>query len=831
VPLAAVLLAAGMALAPSCPGPDPVLENDAGDDAWVQRSILFLWGRRPESPREAAVLVALIAQSDRAAVARAMTRSPDYSERWEEFLYDAMAVPRVGVRASSACWDVALLSEDPGPDLAAHILAGSAARSEPFGSPFTMRDVTRSALRLDDLSVLYRAGLFPPLTTFFDPPNILEAASERREMAEVFVRTHLDRNLTCVRCHNSEFSVTDSSIEEDDRSWPLPGHVEAGVFGVSDGRDINEIALYFRRRGVVYQFGFDTAPPPNIDFPDINLNACDPAPEYPGCFDCPCETSVCDQDPSCCEESWTEDCAILCSASEIGCMGEIPVDFDGCGGIDGGTGGCAGCACEATICDRDPDCCDSEWDEFCAYTCREQYPRCRWYNERHARSAHQPWGMHEVCGLFVPPADIEDDITGDVGWFIRDGGADAAAYDLEEMLAAGAAQVRQSGLLVGADGSVDGEAAFAWLVGVAITDRVWKEAFGRRLTLSHNLPRNAAQRDRLMISATAFVRGGFSLADLVTQITLDPMFNQRAPAVAEADSPYYLPRVLNPWTVEEEDEAVRDNNLGDGLHQLSPRVRLRAAHRAMGWAMPPTFPVSENAFHARFQSGIGTFQKHSDPGFDALGLQSLLVWEEVMGLCRDPGHLTVGGGCVVTDEPDCDGCTCRAFTCEGIPECCTEAWGPLCVENCRMGGYCEEGPSDPDDWIASLLAEIELRSDRGQATTWEQAVATVKGRVIAEPWIVDDAERAATEALLGFPLRDRIEGLDTADDPLRRVCGALLTSPQFLLAGVPPIEVPEDRPTPVVVTGTRYAEHCEALAVAMYDEGVLDCSSGTAVLR
>ena len=58
----------------------------------------------------------------------------------------------------------------------------------------------------------------------------------------------------------------------------------------------------------------------------------------------------------------------------------------------------------------------------------------------------------------------------------------------------------------------------------------------------------------------------------------------------------------------------------------------------------------------------------------------------------------------------------------------------------------------------------------------------LKDRLIGEPF-VDDSERPALEALLGVSL----DGAPTVDiEPsLRLVCGAYVSSPQFLLAGVP----------------------------------------------
>jgi hypothetical protein len=77
-----------------------------------------------------------------------------------------------------------------------------------------------------------------------------------------------------------------------------------------------------------------------------------------------CVADVCDYDDYCCSTSWDATC--VDEADQI------------CGGICGGGGGCAhdecvqggpleyGCSgCATAVCDYDPVCCDSIWDDVC----------------------------------------------------------------------------------------------------------------------------------------------------------------------------------------------------------------------------------------------------------------------------------------------------------------------------------------------------------------------------------------------------------------------------------------------------------------------------------
>jgi hypothetical protein len=83
-----------------------------------------------------------------------------------------------------------------------------------------------------------------------------------------------------------------------------------------------------------------------------------------GCDDSLCEMLVCTLDPFCCEVQWDELCA---GEAEAEC-GDL------CGGGGGagdccepnGSPGCEDAACETAVCDADPFCCDTEWDQICA---------------------------------------------------------------------------------------------------------------------------------------------------------------------------------------------------------------------------------------------------------------------------------------------------------------------------------------------------------------------------------------------------------------------------------------------------------------------------------
>ena len=92
------------------------------------------------------------------------------------------------------------------------------------------------------------------------------------------------------------------------------------------------------------------------------------ATEDPGCAGCACEACVCEIDAFCCEAAWDASCVTLCT-EDCGqkCGTEPPPPDSGC--QESGMPGCGGCACETCVCSDDPYCCDTSWDSLCVEEC------------------------------------------------------------------------------------------------------------------------------------------------------------------------------------------------------------------------------------------------------------------------------------------------------------------------------------------------------------------------------------------------------------------------------------------------------------------------------
>lgn len=81
----------------------------------------------------------------------------------------------------------------------------------------------------------------------------------------------------------------------------------------------------------------------------------------PGCNDEACCNLICAADPFCCDTSWDQICADIAVTQCVEC-GKPPAS-DCC--FSNGTPGCDDPFCQALICDQDPFCCDTAWDQTC----------------------------------------------------------------------------------------------------------------------------------------------------------------------------------------------------------------------------------------------------------------------------------------------------------------------------------------------------------------------------------------------------------------------------------------------------------------------------------
>ncbi len=642
---------------------------DAGDEAFVRRLLPQLWGRHARSVRELELLVQVIEQSDRATLVDAMMDTPAFASRWTEVLKDILQVNRVGERAGRGCGMPVMDGHDlPGPVSGAYLAAvvrDSSPEDEAVTTDWTLHDLVVSALELDDLSPIFRAHLFTQMgSKVVNLDNPGANIAWRGVYRELFEGSYLNRRIACLACHNSEYSVTDSSDPALDRTWQVPGYFEKALFGNSGGRPAQDLSAFFRVEGVL--------------------------------------------------------------AMEFVPEGVNPALF---------------------------------WD---------------------LGEGFNPWGLNEHCGAFILPDEIEPDAEGWSGYFIEDIADTPSVWHLERWLHNGFDRLRESGLSIADDQSVDGEEAFAWLVSMSTAEKVWEEVMGRPLTVSHSFPRNRYQRDLLQYLTETFVEDSFSLKSLVAAVVLHPYFNPGMPEQCEGlESPYYLAPVFDPWVVTHETPELRLNNPGDATERLPPRVLLSAVTEALDW--PPIDALiydlgmgsegheqEEHLEDARaFEIDIGVFLLDGETGFRSNNFGAGMAWEDVVGRCVNPYPSA--------EQPEVD-------------------------------------------WIDHLLSEASPDA------SLEDLSLALKDRLIARPDLSDPSERALVEALLGHPLETPLSDIEDADASVRRLCAALLGSPDFLIAGAPgSAQIGSD--LAIIPSGSSSQELCESLAEVLFEADEADCDA------
>ena len=370
----------------------------------------------------------------------------------------------------------------------------------------------------------------------------------------------------------------------------------------------------------------------------------------------------------------------------------------------------------------------------------------------------RPWGWSSACGAWNPPGSIPDDPAGIDAKLASVTGRRATVFDLDAALMRGFAALRASGAPAGA--LADPDAALAWLVTLKITEDVWRQATGAQLTVASYFPRNQAASELLYALARRFVASGFSLKALLVAIVSSDYWNRIAPDGRCGEAPYSYPNVFDPWVTSDPDPARRQNGPGDAVTAVDGRTLLSAAAAALEWPAPPMasrFPdygeptcASSSCMQLEAQCGggaccttyqaacvmggllpleelpfersIGLFLRSSERGFRGLDLQARLAWEDRHGACARPR------------------------------------------------------------WVAQdFVDRLAAAGAASPAATARDAIAALKDRLIGEPEIEAGPEAAALAALAG-DLAAPASGVSA--DALRRVCGALLGSPQFLMQGI-----------------------------------------------
>ena len=234
---------------------------DGGDVAFAKSASLALLGRHSLGRAELDGWVAIAAAPAKAGaptgremLVRSLARGPQFIDRWAEVVMDQLRVSRSDLQTQISCYGQSDRDADDG-GLAAYVRDHTADAPGDGGGPFTARDLLRSAIQLDDLSPALRGNLFAMMRVPIRTCNLAAGAaaelSRRKDFGEWFDTAYLNRDMGCLRCHNSATSVTYSDDPAHNRHWPLPGLFEEALYGSSSMGDVTQAHAMFRFDGLV----------------------------------------------------------------------------------------------------------------------------------------------------------------------------------------------------------------------------------------------------------------------------------------------------------------------------------------------------------------------------------------------------------------------------------------------------------------------------------------------------------------------------------------------------------------------------------------------------
>lgn len=580
---------------------------DAGNDAWVQRVFPYVLGRKPHGAHEVQIWSRLADEQGRPAVIRALAESPEYADWWRIQISDMVYAQRSGNFTDLNCFDVPLLTSHDGS--LTELLRTAGPTEERYSAEFNMADVILDSLAADNVAAIYQANLFARLNltsaNCATDPVAIETII-RGYHGNQLLQLYLDRNLACMSCHNSEYSVTDNPDPALDRAWGRGALFERALFGDSSG-PADPVAYLAMNKG----FGVVSS------FYSFYAN-----------------------------DNTTYDV--------------------------------------------------------------------------------QPWGMVAACGSFSDKPLNYDYLGAEDSYFGGSHGPGGSVFDLEPLFDEGVRAMEGTGVTFAADGDIDPAQAFAYLTAQNFVDQTWKLGFGGRLLLPYGMSRNQAQQERLQAATDHFVADGWSLTELLVDITADPYFNAGLPQTCITQD-YGMKPVIDPYTVYSEGDLV-NNGPGDLVHRQTGRTLLRSLYDSLGWGVPTEYPgfTASGIDETELQAALGVFLSDARPGFNGMDFQGALTWEGTFYSCASP-----------------------------------------------------TGSS-------SYLRELYQAALDADATVEDLALG-LKDRLVSRALFEDDQERILIENILEVPLNLKVSEAETPvlGKSFGLLCGVLTQTPEFLMTVEP----------------------------------------------
>ena len=793
----------------------PVASSDVSEEAFARELVPTLLGRRARGIAEIQLIADVSRRLGRAAAARMLMQEQDFVTHWTDLVVNILAIHKgIGSNAhEAACFGEPQRQDLDGGALAAFIqsnrpenvpMVQTPAASFP-APPFNMIDVISSAIELDDLSTVYRTYLFA----------LAARARQTEPAAEEFMRTYLNRDFSCLRCHNRTYSMSNKLDSQNNliwrRLWSIPANIEKALFGnYSVGSEWGYRQLF--RSDAQVQVGNGIVPwGMEVACTSGRVNG----QQVKGAFLRPTTNASQVTHFAGIDGVDTPYASIfeleqvfrngIAKLNAVGLVREVPPPVNVSLTPD-----------QASFC---------AFQELTVDTCElcHSGPGAAGGLDLAANPAASTVNVQGVTsyannGILVVPGQADNSVLYNVltsgAMPLGTNGLNDNDLTIVRNWINGGAPVGDPALCASSHiPEVDPDAALAFQVAVNAVDKIWQKVMGARLTIDHGFARNQGQLDLLWhLTEDVFVPGQWSLQDTLVAIVTSDYFVRKAP-IDGGPSPYPMPMVIDPWVEADPTEpapndplgATAHNGPGDLVRRYGGTTLVNATATALGWRGSSRFPPSQQTWPGRLGIEMGSFESASTPGFEDVDFQSLLLWEHEVGVCSKAGR-------VDTDN----------------------------------------------DWIDKLVAAIQGANDPAGQNT--QAPITLgDAYLVMKDWILQDPSVATTlpvgavsgglteqQALLAIlnaelPPEGQVAITDPAtsagsaylETKLREICGVLLKTPAFMLAGVVPASytqtVPSEPRLRVCNTPpcTRQ-EMCEVLAGNLQAIGQqLYCTEGT----
>lgn len=796
------LLVVTIALTAGC-FPNPPAD-DEGHASFAREAIPVLLGRRAHGVDEVEAVADISQLLGRDTAARMLMKDNAFVDHWADVLVDLLRMQRDfngGLAAADqSCWG-APTRPNPDPAIAQWVRDHGPADAGAPSPAWNMTDLLRSAIALDDLSVVYRANLFTL--------SMRRAGGNggNAELTDSVLRVYLNRDITCLRCHNPTLSASNKVDSGGNivwrRLWTIPGHPEKALFGnyydasAATARirpimrgDVRKPTTLDADGNVTSSFGIrpwgmadDCAKDSPTPLPNNNGNpshqgfqvlgagtANNPSARF-GSLDGSVNPKV---------ALWELEGALrqgivgLKNGYErFPASGPLlpPEQQQYCDVVQVFSANCTGChsgPSPSGSLDLSSDPAGQLINIDTAAASSTEAKRVAPGNtadselSRRINAAASPPRM--------PPG----------------GGLPAADKTLiDSWITAGAPHTDTANCTISEIPDVHPDEAFAFLTAANLVDGIWMAANGYRLTIDHGFPRNPDQRNMLWnLTEYTFLPNNWSLKSVLVKILGSNWFARRAPTISQANTAYTLPPALDPWIVADPTEVTnppahqRANGQGELVDRYRVNTLLRTLGATLAWKEPRRFPGG--GYPSPLDQDLGQYLSPGVPGFRGVNFQSILALESQAGLCNKSGRS------------------------EGAND-----WIDKLVDD--IGVHNNVNPAAPitlgDAW--SILKDrliqdpsIERALPSGLASvanakTEEQALIAFLNQGLSIPGGVD--LNTSTDALTANQLRGK----------LREACGILVKTPEFMLTNVTPRGYSDnDMPDPPRLTVCMDGESC-----------------------